>query len=43
MYINMCTIKSTKAIGKISRVFRVVGDTGGERGVRGRELDNMFM
>jgi hypothetical protein len=43
IYINMCTIKSTKAIGKILRVFRVVGDTGRERGVRGRELNNMFI
>jgi hypothetical protein len=43
MHIDMCSIESTKAIGKISRVFRVVGDTGGEGGVRGRELYDVFM
>ena len=43
MYIDMCSIESTEAIGKISRVFRVVSDIGGEGGVRGRQLYDVFI
>jgi hypothetical protein len=39
----MCTIKCTNAVREVVFVLRILGDSRGKRGLRGRELDDMSM